>query len=247
MYRRINWVATSLVMMLALVLVTSGCQKAAPSPSVKPPASTAVPPSNVPVIPGPVTGTLTGTVTNNLTNAPLAGVTVTTDPVIQGVTIATKPDGTYSADLPVGPYTLSLKKDNFKPTTQNVSIVSGKTTKNVALAPTARVVVNLGAALKAAPGASVSIKASVDALDGSTIKSYEWIQVSGTKAAISDNTSDTVKISLGNAGAYKTQLIKSLEQLDRFQVQPINPHALESGEIVTVKVSPRWNDVSGKL
>ncbi len=218
------------------VLIAGGCQST-PSPSTTQPPTTVAPTTAVPVTPGPITGTITGTVTNSLTNAPVAGVTVATDPVIQGVTITSAANGSFSATLPVGSYALSFKKTNFKPLTQPVSIVSGQTTKNIALAPAAPVVVSLGTPLTAAPGASLSLKAAIDSLDGSTVVSYSWAQTGGTKAILSDNTTDTVKIALANAAAYKAQLISSLAQEDRYQVQPINPHAVSATEVVSLRLT----------
>ncbi len=76
------------------------------------------------------------------------------------------------------------------------------------------------------PGTSVSVKATAEPLDGSTVKSFEWTQTGGPKAALADASLDTVKVALGSAADHKATLIKSLEQLDRFQVQPINPYTI---------------------
>ena len=46
-----------------------------------------------------------------------------------------------------------------------------------------------------------------------------------------------LSVTLNKAQAYKDQLVKGLERLDRFEVQGINPHALIAAETTTFKVT----------
>lgn len=89
----------------------------------------------------------------------------------------------------------------------------------------------------AEPGASVTLKATTEITDGSTISGYKWSQVSGVKATISGAETDTIKLTLADAAAYKDALIKGLPILDRFTIQAINPHSLEAAEVATFKVT----------
>lgn len=185
-----------------------------------------------------VSGSISGTVTNDLTGKPLVGATIITDPPIKGINIQTDSRGVYSARLPVGYYSLTFKKDNFKTTTQTVSVVAGQTgTRDVALKPTGPVAVNAGKDQTGSPGSTVTLKATAQPLDGSTVTAYQWRQVSGTPASIDNPKSDTIKVTLGNVAAYKAQLIQSLKPEDRFLVQGITPYALESAEIASFTVT----------
>ncbi len=101
----------------------------------------------------------------------------------------------------------------------------------------APVVVSAGTAQTAQPGASVSLKADVKINNGSSIQSYQWTQVSGVKATLENAGTDTAKVTLSSAAAYKDQLMASMEIMDRVMVQPINPHALIAAETATFKVT----------
>ena len=216
---------------LVLALV-AGCQGQSGTPG-----ATGSPAGNVGGN-GAVTGRIAGKATNSLTKAGVPGVAVTTDPVISGVTITTDASGAYSAELPIGVYNVSYKKDGFTPATQTVSLVAGQTaTKDIVLKPTAPVVVNAGSNQAADPGATVTLKATAQSLDNSTVKSFEWSQLSGVPAVIDNPKNDTVKVTLDRAPAYKAAIVNGLEKLDRFMVQGINPHALDSAEATVFKVN----------
>jgi hypothetical protein len=158
--------------------------------------------------------------------------------VIQGQNITTDNNGSYSTTLPVGVYKVNIAKDGFTPGTDSVSVVAGQTaTKDVALKPTSPVIVSAGTAQTAAPGASVTLKASATPLNGSTVQSYEWTQVSGIPLSLANNKTDTLNVTLPQAADYKAQLLKGLELLDRFVVQGINPHALIAAQTEAFKVT----------
>jgi hypothetical protein len=185
-----------------------------------------------------VTGVVTGTVTNSLTGRPLAGVTITTSPQISNVSVATNADGIYSANLPVGIYTLTFNVDNFKSVTQNILVVAGqKQTVNIALTPVSPVVVSAGKDQSSSPGSVITLQAIALPLDGSTISTYQWSQVSGTSATIDSPNSSTIKVTLGNAAAYKAELMKLLVQQDRFAIQGISPYAFESAGTATFQLT----------
>ena len=101
----------------------------------------------------------------------------------------------------------------------------------------APVEVNAGDDQTGNPGGSATLKAAVTINDGSSITKYAWQQTSGVKAILQDATTDTLKITLGDASAYKKSLIEHLKTLDRFGVQAINPHSLEAAEAANFRVT----------
>lgn len=103
--------------------------------------------------------------------------------------------------------------------------------------PPAPVVVDLGAALTAKPGDAITLKAAVKVNNASTIQSYKWTQTAGPKATLSGDTTDTLKATLADATGIKAELIKGLRPENRFQVQPINPHALGGARTSTFEVA----------
>ncbi|MDP2743998.1 MAG: carboxypeptidase regulatory-like domain-containing protein [Dehalococcoidia bacterium] len=181
---------------------------------------------------------ITGTVTNKLTGAPVAGAAVTTSPAIKDLSITTDAKGVFTAKLPPGTFTVTIKKDNFKPFTTAVLVVSGKmATQDAVLEPDKKVAVNAGAAQTAKPGASVTLKSTVEPLDGSSLTSVKWTQTAGPKATIASATGDTTSVTLADDAAYKAEIVKGLKLLDRFEVQAINPHTLLASEVATFKVT----------
>lgn len=181
-------------------------------------------------------GTISGVVTNSLTGSPLSDATVTTDPAIEGVSIKTDAKGNYTATLPIGIYTLTFEKRNFESSTQMVVAIGGQTAiKNVSLKPTSAVVVNAGKDQSASPGKVITLKAAVELLDGSTVTGYKWTQTAG--AVIKNANTQTATVTLADLAAYKTELFHHLESLDRFMVQGIDPHSLETAEEATFKVT----------
>lgn len=183
-------------------------------------------------------GTLSGKVTNSLTNSGIAGAKIVTDPAIANQTITTDNGGSYSASLPVGVYKLSITGTGFTAGSDGGSIVAGQTlTKNIVLVPAGKVAVNAGAAQTADPGATVTLKSSVTPLDGSTVTTYMWTQVSGPATVIANDKTDTLTVTLPKATVYKAALLGNLELLDRLVIKGINPEALINAETTTYKVS----------
>ncbi|MDP3065101.1 MAG: carboxypeptidase regulatory-like domain-containing protein, partial [Chloroflexota bacterium] len=176
--------------------------------------------------------------TNSLAKGGVAGVAITVDPAVAGVTIATDSSGAYAATLPVGAYTLTIKKAGFGDATAPASIAAGvKTTKDVALKPTAVVAVSAGAAQTGAPGAAVPLKGTADVFDGSTGATYAWTQTKGAKATISGGATLTPTVTLANAAAYKDALVAGMKEvLDRATVVGIDPHMLGAAELSTFKL-----------
>lgn len=120
-----------------------------------------------------VTGNITGTVTNSLTGKPIADVTIVASPQTKNVSITTNVNGVYSASLPIGVYSLTFNKNNFKPTTQSVSVVAGqKLTIDAVLTPTSPVVISAGKDQASSPGSAVTLQATSEPLDGSTVTGY---------------------------------------------------------------------------
>jgi len=222
------WWGVMVVALVTLTLLLSSCQGA------EGPAG----PAGISGTPGKSSGTIAGAVTNSLNKKPVAGVAVATDPKIEGVTITSGGDGKYSAELPIGSYKLTFTKANFTAATDTAVLVAGQTaTKDVVLKPVAAVVANAGADQNASPEGSLTLKATAESLNDSTVTGYKWSQTAGVNAKISNPDSDTVTVTLGKAKEYKDALLTALEQLDRFTVQAINPLSLEEAEIATFKVT----------
>ncbi len=189
---------------------------------------------------GVSTGTFSGKVTNSVTSDALSGVTVTItgDSSIPAVKATTANDGTYTASLPVGTYSAAFAITNFTSVTQTVTILGAQTsTRDVALKPTANVIVSAGTAAEADPGSTVSLSATATTLDNSTITAYQWTQTAGVAAKISDPTAACITVTMAAAKDYKTALLGGLELIDRWMVQPINPHALALAKDATFKVT----------
>jgi hypothetical protein len=219
---RILGVGAAVASLLVLLALVAGCEgKVGPAGEA-----------------GTSKGTLSGKVTNSLTGGGVSGVAVAISPAIKDVTIATGDGGSYSAQLPIGVYTVTYTKADFTTATQTASLVAGQTTAaDVALKPAKPVAVNAGADVTSKPGAAVSLKAAVNALDGSTVGSYKWTQTSGVKAAVDTDAAATMNVTLGKAEDYKAQFLEGLEILDRAGVLGISPFALEEGEITTFEVT----------
>ncbi len=185
------------------------------------------------------TGTVFGVITNSLTGNPLSGVAVTSDPAVEGASVKTDADGKYSVTLPIGLlYTLTFEKNNFDGSTQIVVAIGDQVvTKDLALKPAAPVVVNTGEDLSGEPGGTVTLKASALILDGSTVTGYKWTQSAGVAAKIQNAGSQTATVTLANPAAYKEELFHHLESLDRFMVQGIDPHSLETAGEAIFKVA----------
>ena len=200
---------------------------------------------------GATDGTVAGTVTNSATLAGIASLTITTDPVITGTTVTTDANGAYTADLPVGMYTLTFAETNFTTQTKSVNLVAGQTvTTDVALVPTSDVIASIDSSAvttaTAVPGGSFTLTASETVMDGSSILSYAWTQAASAQATITGADTATPTITLGDMAAYKAELMKHLvsnmgtdpaANLDRFMVQPVNPFALEEAGLVTFQVA----------
>ncbi len=212
--------------------------------------------------PGASTGTVTGhvTVAGTTPVVPLAGVTVTTSPVVAGPAITTDATGAYTATLPVGVYTVSYASTNFTTQTRSVSVTAAQTaTQDVALVPTTPVVVTIAVSGTAAPGATLNATATVTPLDGSTVDttSFAW---SSSRVGVTFGTpaATTSTVQLQDLAGLKTTLFQVLDisplgdvddnptagnedgspfqagLQDRFQVQAINHHDLEETGAVHV-------------
>ncbi|MFH1140631.1 MAG: carboxypeptidase-like regulatory domain-containing protein [Chloroflexota bacterium] len=124
---RLILAAALLIVLVPLTLVSCTGEQ-----GVQGPAGAA----GAPGAPGTSSGTLAGTVTDSLTKAAVAGVVITTDPAVAGVTIQSDTSGKYTAALPIGSYTLTFTKAGFTSGTDKATLVAGQAaTKNVALGP----------------------------------------------------------------------------------------------------------------
>jgi hypothetical protein len=198
---------------------------------------------------GTSTGTLSGTVTfEDFQGTPvnLSGVTVSTSPDQGGATTAA--DGTYSASLPVGNYTVTYSATNFESQTETVSIVAGGTeTVDVTLTPTTPVVVQATASdTSPLPGADVDISVTVTPVDGSVdTGTVQWTVGSVSGVTIADDTAASTTVTLPGVEAYKTELFDVMTDptefepgyeaiLNRTIVQGVDPLSLEEAGAVTL-------------
>ncbi|MCO6436043.1 MAG: hypothetical protein J5J06_03045 [Phycisphaerae bacterium] len=220
-----------------------------------------------PVIPGGggggATGTLSGTVTNDLTDSAVEGVAVAVDPAVDGVDITTAANGTFSAVLPNGIYEITFTDSRFQSVSRTVLILPGLvTTADAALTPTANVIVTTSIDGDPAPGETVTARATVEILDGSTLQSYTWTQGEGVAVVIDGGNSGTPSVELPALATYKDRLYTALteppigaDQLppnvplpegefvgglpSRFQVAGINPFSLEEAGLSNLSVAVR--------
>jgi hypothetical protein len=152
---------------------------------------------------------LEGTVTNDMTGVGLAAVNISID----GLALSTAADGTYSAFLPSGVYTVSFERENFESHTETVVLfVESTVTLDVGLMPTVPVIVSAGVAGEAAPGAMVTATATVELLDGSTVESISWTQVESVTVTIDGADTDTATVTLPDEVAYKDELMHVLAE-----------------------------------
>jgi hypothetical protein len=179
--------------------------------------------------PGTSTALVSGTVVNAMTSAPLAGVTVETVPAVPGVVLVTDASGRFSGELPIGPYTLRCVAANYNQCTEDISVVAGvPVTADMAMQPTKPVMLSVNAApAGAGPGDTFTLTVTPTIMDGSTVTSILWKQSASAQATIDDPTAATTEITLGSEAAYKDELFKHVERLDRWMVVGVSPLALE--------------------
>ena len=176
---------------------------------------------------GDFVGTLSGTVTNDVSTAGLDGVTIDIDPPVMAA-LTTDATGAFTADLPIGSYSLTFTLDHFAPVTKVVSVAMGaSTTADVSLVPESTVIVNAGDDQASAPGGTASLTGSEEIYDGSSNPTYAWTQISGVPATITGGDTATPTITLPDLGTYKTALFEHLMGDERFGVLAVNPFALE--------------------
>ncbi|MGZ8852570.1 MAG: hypothetical protein ACXW2X_04185 [Thermoanaerobaculia bacterium] len=74
------------------------------------------------------------------------------------------------------------------------------------------VTVTIAVSGSAAPGATLTAKATITINDGTTLQSIKWTQAGGVAATLSGTTTDTVTVVLPNRRTFKEDLIKILEE-----------------------------------
>ena len=185
------------------------------------------------------TATLSGTVTNAETSTAVSGATVSLSPSVVGVSISTNSLGGYSAELPIGSYTVTVSKSNFASSATSLAIVAGQaTTKDFALTPNSGVVVSAGANASADTGESVDLAATVEILNGATgTPTYAWTQTAGATATINNAATATPTVTMADDADFKAELFTHLQDHEKTRVVGIDPFALEEAELVTFKVT----------
>ncbi len=197
--------------------------------------------------PGVSTGTVNGTVTNSISGAALAGLAVELDPAVSGVSITTGADGSYSATLPVGVYALTFAATNYTTQTVEASLIAGgSATKNVALVPTAPVVITTSVSGDTTPGNTVTAAADIALLDGSSLVSATWAQKSGVAVNLGNGQAaveaSSIPVMLPGVTAFKDYLFEFVDQdrhalLDRYMVMPISPFDLEEASKIILELT----------
>ena len=198
--------------------------------------------------PGISTGTLSGVINNSVSATPLAAVKIALDPAA-AIIADTAADGAFTAVVPVGVYKVSVSLDGYTKQDISVSVTAAQMAKlTVKLAPTKPVIVNGGADLHAAPGATVNPTAAVTSYDGSTATTYLWTQKTGLPLAITGADTASPTITLASVAEYKAAVFEGAEHKDptgvvipdeRTHVVGVPPFALEEGlnAIFEVKVT----------
>ena len=187
--------------------------------------------------PGISEATLSGNVTNALTGSGLDAVTIALNPDPLQAAVTTDANGDFTADLPVGVYMVSVELDQFTTQEFTVTIAAGvDVTLDVVLDPSAPVVLDVADAT-AAPGDAVTLPATADVFDGSSVTGWSWVQVAGPTATLSGDTTDTLTATMADAAAFKDELMLHLNPIDRVMVQGIDPLALEEGGMVAFEVT----------
>lgn len=189
---------------------------------------------------GVSTAVVLGTVTNSANgNAPVANATITTSPAITGLTITTAADGSWTANLPAGVYSVTCAATNFTSQTKPLSVLAGVAgTLNFAMVPTAPVVLAItGAPTGPAPGATFDLTVVATPMNGSTVTGYAWTQTESAAATIANPTAATTAVTLADAAAYKANLLEHVHAHDRWAVLPIDPHAAELGAAAAFEVT----------
>ncbi len=214
---------------------------------------TSSPPSN-----NSTRGTIAGTVTNSLTEAPIAGATVTLVPEVSGVTITSDSSGEFSAQLPLGVYSLTIAANHFESQMLPASVTASEVFPvEIALIPSAPVALEISVEGDAAPGAQVALTLATTPLDGSTVQSTTWSQKEGASVTVSGGQSAEATITLPAETLFKSQLIHVLREPpitanelppnvplpegefpgglpNRFHVVGLNPFALEKAAAVAM-------------
>lgn len=207
--------------------------------------------------PPPLPGTVSGTVTVTLNGAPLEGAAVAFRPAVSGLgSVVTAGDGTYSADVPPGAYTLTFSKPEFSSATAQVTVASEATTpQDAALEPDHPVLLAVEVIGDPVPGGAVEAAVTVTAYDGSSPTGYSWTQSGSVAVAIGSPGAATTSVTFPSLAVYKAELFDVIAEpplseadlppgvelpegefpgglVDRFAVQGVNPfHLDETGRV----------------
>jgi hypothetical protein len=172
---------------------------------------------------------LTGTVTNIYTGAPLAGVPVTLEAGGTVINLVSDANGEFSdGKVPIGSYAVTASAANYTDYAQQVNLLKGKFTLNLAMTPVARVIVSASVSGDETPGGTVTAAGSYIIMDGSAYEESGWSQGAGGIPVTDIPAGDTSDIILGSADDYAAYLIDVLEEppLDELPpdlvLQPIN-------------------------
>ncbi|MGM0576123.1 MAG: carboxypeptidase regulatory-like domain-containing protein, partial [Myxococcota bacterium] len=194
---------------------------------------------------GVIAGTVGGTLTNALTGAPLEGVTVAFSPDVDGEVI-TDASGTFSVELPVGAYDVTIEAEGYEPFTAQVNLVAGgDVSLDAALEPTAAVAVEVTADVsEPEPSDTVALSAEVTPWNDTTVDSYSWAFADDPGTEV--GTGETFDVTLDGLEAYKDRLWDNvrLEGRDRLGPLGINHFALHHTMATEVVLTVTMDDGS---
>jgi len=175
------------------------------------------------------TGTLSGTVTTKTGGVALAGVLVTTNPVVTGATTTTAADGTYSLALPGGSYVVTYAATDYTSVSANVNIADGIVTPtNVTLAESAGgepSVALVASGQNVGFGNNFTLTATASSPIAGTTLSYAWTGVASSATNSANANAQTFTAAMGGAPAPSNDpggFISAFVQDARFGVLPIN-------------------------
>jgi len=232
MKQRVLTISLVCLIVLSLLTLISGCRGRVGEPGANGKSGTSA----------ATTGTLSGTVTTQVGSLPLAGVSVTTSPVVSGATGTTDASGNFTLSVPGGAYTVTFAKQYYTTATASVNVANGVVSpvsatmaESASGYPTSLTLVASGNNV----GYNQAFTLTANATDpnGDTL-SYVWTGATGT-GSTATATSQTFASAMGGTPAPSTDpggFVSPYVQDNRFGILPINADT-RGAKAVTVKVS----------
>lgn len=189
---------------------------------------------------------ISGKVTDAVTGRGIDGAVLDVEPAVAGPQVITNRDGFYYAEFSGGRYRLRFVKKGYRATELTVLLNPGETAgRDVSLEPSAPVVIDTGKPVtSAAPGSTVTVKATVTARDGSQLKRISWKAhqaEGGVTARVTGENGPVAMVTLPDSAAYKRallyRLLKDGRLLNRWMTVGLTPSDLREAGRVTLTAS----------